>query len=102
MVSFCGILHFPHPKVKNIKRCSRLVVLPDYQGVGIGNKMLEFIANLYLKMNYRFTIITSSPALLYSFKKNPYWKLKHIGHKHKSLLSGRSCNRLTTSWEYIK
>src|SRR5450759_363854 len=28
-------------------RVSRLVVLPDYQGVGVGKKLLNFVAELY-------------------------------------------------------
>ena len=36
-VVFFAVLHFPHPRVKNFKRGHRLVVLPDYQGLGIGH-----------------------------------------------------------------
>jgi len=31
IAGFISVLHFPHPKVKNMKKVHRLVVLPDYQ-----------------------------------------------------------------------
>lgn len=102
---FCAVLHFPHPKMKNIKRCTRLVVLPDYQGIGIGNKLLEFVANRYIK-KFRFRITTSTPALIHSFIKNKVWKLKFKGRRRKisrsKVMSETiSKKRFTTSWEYI-
>lgn len=104
-VAFCGIIHFPHPKVKNFKRVTRLVVLPDYQGIGIGNKLLNYIAIYYKKNKYRFRITTSTPALMQSFKKNINWHLCSIGHQMHNKTSifkdNNSINRLTTSWEYI-
>jgi len=103
-VAFCGVMHFPHPKVKNIKRCTRLVVLPDYQGIGIGNKLLEYVAKRYVAKEYRFRITTSTPALLKSFSKNIKWKLKSLGrnHKHNGIVNTSSAKRITTSWEYVQ
>jgi len=48
-------------------RVSRLVVLPDYQGIGLGKKLLNFIADYYTeKTRLPFKIITSNPQLLRS------------------------------------
>src|ERR1035438_4564224 len=33
--AFAGVLHRPHAKAKNIKGLSRLVTLPDWQGIGL-------------------------------------------------------------------
>jgi len=38
IAGFLSVLHLPHPKVKNIKKVHRLVILPDYQGAGFGIK----------------------------------------------------------------
>ena len=46
---FFSIWHSPHPKVKNIKKVHRLVILPDYQGIGIGGILLNSIADIYKK-----------------------------------------------------
>lgn len=70
-VVFCSILHFPHPKINNIKKVHRLVTMPDYQGLGIGKKMLNKIAEFY--NNYRFTITTSTPALAMMLRNEKEW-----------------------------
>lgn len=99
-VVFCAVLHQPHSKSKNIKRCTRLVVVPDYQGLGIGGRMLDYVGGLYKDKGYRFTIVTSNPALNNSLKKNIKWKLKSIGRKSKhSRIKQTSANRKTFSWE---
>jgi GNAT superfamily N-acetyltransferase len=38
LVGFIAYIHLMHPKVKDIKMVHRLVVLPDYQGLGIGGR----------------------------------------------------------------
>ena len=68
-----AILHQPHPKNDKIKRVSRLVILPDYQGIGLGTSFLNAIANIYSKQNYDFSIITSAKNLIYALKKSNKW-----------------------------
>ena len=112
IAGFISILHLPHPVAKNIKKVHRLVVLPDYQGVGFGIKFLEEIGKFYIKQKYRYTIVTSAPSLIYALKKSNNWKCKNFGRKiggKTGLLHGRknvnknqtSKFRITTSWEYI-
>jgi GNAT superfamily N-acetyltransferase len=71
-------LHFPHPKNPKIKRVSRLVVLPDYQGIGIGLKLLNQVGDFFIKQGFDFRIATSTPALINSLKFNG-WLLQNIG-----------------------
>lgn len=43
-----GFIAVPHARMRaNYYRVSRLVVLPDFQGVGIGKRLLNFVAELY-------------------------------------------------------
>jgi GNAT superfamily N-acetyltransferase len=112
IAGFISVLHFPHPKVKNMKKVHRLVVLPDYQGLGIGGRMLNEIAKIYFNQKYRFSIVTSQPNLIYSLKKQKEWICKNFGrnksHKGKvesmKRISGNpnsgSENRLTVSFDY--
>tara|TARA_Y100000401_G_C8321697_1_gene225661 strand:+ start:497 stop:1573 length:1077 start_codon:yes stop_codon:yes gene_type:complete len=105
-VCFCGVIHFPHPKVKNFKKVTRLVVLPDYQGLSIGNKMLNYLAHKYSEDGFRFTITTSTPALISSFKRSKIWKCITFDKKRKLTRypngnTNESYKRLMTSWEYI-
>jgi ABC-type lipoprotein export system ATPase subunit/GNAT superfamily N-acetyltransferase len=110
LAGFCSVFHFPHPKVKNFKTVHRLVILPDYQGLGIGIKFLNEIGNYYLKNGWRFTIVTSAPSLIFGLKKHKNWICKNFGRKPpQNLNTGNpistrktdSSNRLTTSWELI-
>ena len=73
IIGFIAVLHQPHPINKKIKRVSRLVILPDYQGIGLGTKFLNAIAKYYVKQNYDFSIITSAKNLINALKKNERW-----------------------------
>jgi len=58
---------------KGFKRISRIVTLPDYQGVGIGKTLLNFVADRYKKAGHRITIGTSHPAMIQSLLKAKQW-----------------------------
>ena len=47
--------------------------MPDYQGIGLGSKFLNIIAEMYVKEGYDFSIITSAKNLINSLKKNDNW-----------------------------
>tara|TARA_R110002096_G_C14075382_1_gene675949 strand:+ start:27 stop:503 length:477 start_codon:yes stop_codon:yes gene_type:complete len=105
LAGFISILHFPHAKVKNIKRVHRLVVMPDFQGIGIGVRLLEYIGKKYINNKYRYRITTSAPSLINYFKNNVNWLCSSYGRKKNhggTLKVGKfgSENRITTSWEY--
>lgn len=89
-------------------RGHRRVVLPDYQGLGIGTRMVEAIAEqLWRREGKRYVSVTSSPALVHHCRKRPeMWRCI----RRPSMLAPRSdrrmgglssAGRLTTSWEYI-
>lgn len=103
--AFIAILPFPHPKVRNMRRVHRLVVLPDYQGIGLGIRLMEFVGKIYLNIKKRFSIVTSTPALMHSLKDNKNWICKSISRKGPhitgSLAFKGSNNRITSSWEFI-
>jgi len=48
--------------------------LPDYQGIGIGTKVLDAIADWYLReINEHVYITTSAKNMIFSLAKNPRW-----------------------------
>jgi GNAT superfamily N-acetyltransferase len=102
IAGFISVIHFPHPKVKNMKRVHRLVVLPDYQGIGIGVKMLNSVGDIYRKNKDRFTISTSSSSLIQYLKKEKKWSCNRFGRTSESkgvLKNSTSKNRVTASFE---
>jgi predicted GNAT family acetyltransferase len=109
-VAFCAVLHQPNSRVKNLKRISRTVVRPDYQGIGIGFKLNSFVAEYYTRKGFKVTATTSSPALIHARERSPNWKLFRQGRvnapktgfdaiRHQQ--GKTSYNRLTTAWVYV-
>ena len=74
-----GVLHQPHSMNAKLKRASRLVVLPDYQGIGIGGKFLDIIAQYYTKQGFDFTIVTSAKNLIMKLSKSDDWSMYRLG-----------------------
>lgn len=103
-VSFFAVLHFPHPSAKNIKKGHRLVVLPDYQGLGIGHIFSTEIAAIYKKQGYRFVITSSTKSLFKQRSADKRWAVTRKGRTANSngILKGtNSQNKITYSYEYI-
>lgn len=105
LVGFIGVLHFPHPKVANMKKITRVVVLPDYQGIGVGKALMNFVGDHYTKTGFRLTITTSHPAINKSMR--PPWYLMRQGRVGGIGQTGAvglnktvTSNRNTCSWEY--
>jgi GNAT superfamily N-acetyltransferase len=72
-IGFIAVLPFPNGSFKNAFRISRLVLLPDFQGLGIGFKILNHISKLYTNDNKTMYIRTSNPALFLGMKKQDVW-----------------------------
>ena len=53
----------PSAYIKNGFRGSRTVVLPDYQGMGIGSQISNFIGGIYKNNNCKYYTKTVNPAL---------------------------------------
>jgi ABC-type nitrate/sulfonate/bicarbonate transport system ATPase subunit len=105
IAGFLSVLHFPHPKAKNIKKVHRLVILPDYQGLGFGIRFLNEVGKNYKKNKNRFTIVTSAPSIIKALKKSNDWKCirygrtKETGKTSTQLKGTTSKDRITVSFE---
>lgn len=62
-VAFASYLHLPHWGTKNIKMAHRIVTLPDWQGLGIGMRLAEFVGDDLWSNGYRFRITSAHPAV---------------------------------------
>lgn len=70
-----AVIPQPSGHFKNGVRESRIVVLPDYQGLGLGYKISEFTAAIYKQSGYRYFTKTVHPALgKYRNKMKNIWK----------------------------
>lgn len=73
-VVFTAVLAFPHPKFRKAFREHRTVVLPDYQGIGIGPHFSDSIAQLYIDQGCRYYSRTSHPRMGKYRDNSPLWK----------------------------
>jgi len=71
-VAFCAVLSLIGHK--NRWRVSRIVTLPDYQGVGIGMGVTEAIAGSYRNGGQRLNLTASHPAVIAHCRRSPRWR----------------------------
>ena len=74
MVGFCAVLSQPTGTANYCKRVSRLVVLPDFQGLRIGTRFLDAICEMYVKKGYKMYIRSAHEKLAHYWKKTPTWR----------------------------
>lgn len=100
------------PMKKGQKRIHRFVVLPDYQGVGIGTAFITEVARLVTERGFEVNLTTTTPSLVPALTKHPNWILARYGRvqgkfgygryseKYAHLPQAMSNNRVTYSFWY--
>lgn len=73
-VAFASYLHFPHPRTQNIKQAHRIVVRPDYQGLGIGGRLNDWLGQYLYERGYRYHLTSAHPAMIASCGHSPRWR----------------------------
>lgn len=77
LVCHRGIIQYPMRK--GWKRGHRMVVLPDYQGIGIGTAFEEYTSQYYADKGWEVAVLTTTPALVNALKKSSKWSLIRFG-----------------------
>jgi ABC-type transport system involved in cytochrome c biogenesis ATPase subunit len=89
---------------EGVRRESRVVVLPDFQGIGLGNRLSELHGAMWRAAGYRFRAVASHPAVVSHRARSNLWRMDRgpgvQPHHTKVNLSG-SDRRLTASFEYV-
>ncbi len=105
-VTFCATL--PVITKKNHRRFTRIVTLPDYQGMGIGMRVVAAVASLHRAEGLRINVTSSHPALIRHCRRTADWKtvnVKKLGSSPRG--SARfpkyrsSAGRSVVSFEYV-
>lgn len=73
-VGFTSYIHFPHPKTRNIKMGHRTVVLPDYQGLGLGGRLADWLGQYLYVQGFRYHRVIAHPAVIHHCTKSPRWR----------------------------
>jgi ABC-type lipoprotein export system ATPase subunit len=74
--AFAAVMYRPHPKVADIYGMSRLVTLPDYQGLGLAFALCDRVAAAYKALGRRYHAYPAHPSLIRSFDRSPVWALE--------------------------
>lgn len=72
-VNFCATL--PVITKRHHRRFTRIVTLPDYQGLGIGMRAVAAVAELHRAEGFRINVTSSHPALIRHCDRSPLWKV---------------------------
>jgi ABC-type ATPase involved in cell division len=108
--AFVAVLPFPHPTHSGWRE-HRCVCLPDFQGVGIGNSISEFVASLFAGTGKPYMSVTSHPAMIQHRARSRNWRMRRgpsrlcRGDKRDRRLArldnAVSSKRLTASFRYV-
>jgi energy-coupling factor transporter ATP-binding protein EcfA2 len=107
-IAFNSHIPFPHPKTKNIRMGHRLVVLPDYQGLGIGLAFDNWLGERLHARGYRYHKTISHPALIHAYAGSPRWEMLQNRNRptrggakrlHKTMRTSRKL--ATRSFRYV-
>lgn len=92
-VAFCALLAVPGRQ--GAWRISRLVVLPDFQGLGIGSSFARTIAEFYSQTERTVSITTSHPSMIAGLRRSPHWELRAVKKTGYSIQAGAKRGTLT-------
>jgi GNAT superfamily N-acetyltransferase len=106
-VNFCATL--PVITKKNHRRFTRIVTLPDYQGIGIGMRAVTAVAALHRAEGHRINVTSSHPALIRHCRKSPAWKAVNVKKSGGSTRANSrfpayrsAVGRAVVSFEYVQ
>ena len=72
---FGAMLYRPHPRAHNVWGLSRIVTLPDFQGLGLAFVLMDALGAAFAACGQRMRTYPAHPALIRGFDKSPRWSL---------------------------
>lgn len=105
IIAFASVLPLPSGTVKNAWREHRTVVLPDFQGLGIGTKFSDAIAQIQINQGRRYYSRTAHVRFAEYRRKSKLWRESASSGKatapNKNLTNWKEDGRICFSFEYI-
>lgn len=102
--AFTAILGFPHPKVRDIRRFTRTVVLPDWQGCGLAFMLNDIVAGAYSAAGYRVRMYPAHPSFIRSHDRSSNWRLvskpqvRSLSKKERATRKGAASSAGNAGW----
>lgn len=114
LAAFAGVLHRPHPHNDRIKGLSRIVTLPDWQGLGLAFHLMQTVASAYAALGFTFNTYPAHPPLIQAFFAKPEWRCIRKGgnmitfgatgvynhHARKAGVEGKKLSRPCAAFTY--
>lgn len=95
-VAFAATIPFPHGRIRNGWRGTRLVTLPDFQGLGVGPRLSDWVAEAHTRAGYSYYVKTTHPRLGEYRDRHPNWT--PIGNRNTRTAAKSFSNRKTNPW----
>ena len=106
-IAFVGILPFPGVFDAKTRVISRIVVLPDFQGLGLGKAIINYISSLYASVDSKMYIRTINPAIGLALGSDKNWNptsknMKEVtdSSQPKDSMNQKRLRRLSYSYKY--
>jgi GNAT superfamily N-acetyltransferase len=109
IVAFGAAMTMPNGYIKNAWRGHRTVILPDFQGMGIGVRFSDAIGEIHLEQGHRYYSRTAHPRMGFYREHSELWKPTSKNRKlrkditHKNLFNNHYADnkRICFSHEYV-
>jgi len=109
IIGFSASLSMPSGTLKNAWRGHRTVILPDYQGLGLGVRISDAIGEIHLSEGHRYFSRTSHPRMGMYREHSEKWRATSKNKKlrsditHKNIYNNHYADnkRICFSHEYI-
>ena len=109
VIGFASTITIPSGTIKNGWRLHRAVVLPEFQGIGLGVRLIDTIAQIHLEQGHKFFVRTAHPRIGFYFEKSELWKPTSKNKKLRKDVSEKNTyknhtydnKRICASYEYI-
>jgi len=72
-IVFTSAIRFVHPVAKNLYQAHRTVVLPEYQGLGLGGRLSDWLGEALWRRGWRLNATIVHPALIAYRQASPRW-----------------------------
>lgn len=99
---FANYVPWRDKKNKKIMHSNRVVIHPDYAGIGLGILFINECSKIMEKEGYKICIKFSSTPIYKSMIKSPHWKLVEVKRQFGKIIPGVNMIRKSGFRENIK
>lgn len=109
--AFVGVLHRPsNRQFSRVVGVSRVVTLPDWQGLGLAFVLVDAVAAAYKARGWTFNNYPAHPAYIHACDRSPKWRLtrrpgaRSMQHGPRATIAGaswRQGTRINATFRYV-